>query len=137
VADLDGMADLVFVDAPCTGSGTWRRNPDAKWRLRPGALVERIKEQATVLDRAARLAKKGGRLAYVTCSLLPEENDQAIAGFLARHPGFEVIDPGAVADKAGLGGLASFVSPMGHGLQLTALRCGTDGFYISLLRRTG
>jgi 16S rRNA (cytosine967-C5)-methyltransferase len=137
VADLDGMADLVFVDAPCTGSGTWRRNPDAKWRLRPGALVERIKEQATVLDRAARLAKKGGRVAYVTCSLLPEENDQAIAGFLVRHPGFEVIDPGAVADKAGLGGLASFLSPMGHGLQLTALRCGTDGFYISLLRRTG
>lgn len=137
VADIDGLADLVFVDAPCTGSGTWRRNPDAKWRLRPGALAERIKDQAIVLDRAARLAKKGGRIAYITCSLLPEENDGAVEAFLARHAGFEVIEPGAVAEKAGLGGLASFTSPRGHGLQLTALRCGTDGFYVSLLRRAG
>ncbi|MCX7325758.1 MAG: RsmB/NOP family class I SAM-dependent RNA methyltransferase [Hyphomicrobiales bacterium] len=128
VADIDGLADLVFVDAPCTGSGTWRRNPDAKWRLRPGALAERIKDQTIVLDRAARLVKKGGRIAYITCSLLPEENDDAIEAFLARHTGFEVIEPGAVADKAGLGGLASFTSHKGHGLQLTALRCGTDGF---------
>ena len=137
VADLDGLADLVLIDAPCTGSGTWRRNPDAKWRLRPGALAERIKDQTIVLDRAARLAKKGGRIAYITCSLLPEENDDAVEAFLARHPGFEVIEPGAVADKAGLGGLASFTSAKGHGLQLTALRCGTDGFYVSLLRRAG
>jgi 16S rRNA (cytosine967-C5)-methyltransferase len=137
VADLDGLADLVLIDAPCTGSGTWRRNPDAKWRLRPGALAERIKEQTTVLDRAARLAKKGGRIAYITCSLLPEENDGAVEAFLARHTGFEVIDPGAVAEKAGLGGLASFTSAKGHGLQLTALRCGTDGFYVCLLRRAG
>jgi len=136
VADIDGLADLVFVDAPCTGSGTWRRNPDAKWRLRPGALAERIKDQTIVLDRAARLVKKGGRIAYITCSLLPEENDDAIEAFLARHAGFEVIEPGAVADKAGLGGLVSFTSHKGHGLQLTALRCGTDGFYVSLLRRS-
>ncbi len=136
VADIDGLADLVFVDAPCTGSGTWRRNPDAKWRLRPGALAERIKDQTIVLDRAARLVKKGGRIAYITCSLLPEENDEAVEAFLARHAGFEVIEPGAVADKAGLGGLASFTSHKGHGLQLTALRCGTDGFYVSLLRRS-
>lgn len=136
VADLDGLADLVFVDAPCTGSGTWRRNPDAKWRLRPGALAERIKDQAVVLDRAARLTKVGARIAYVTCSLLPEENDDAVDAFLARHPGFDVIEPGAVADKAGLGGLATFTSQKGHGLQLTSLRCGTDGFYVSLLRRS-
>lgn len=136
VADMDGLADLVFVDAPCTGSGTWRRNPDAKWRLRPGALAERVKDQILVLDRAARLAKRGGRIAYVTCSLLPEENDGAVEAFLARHPGFEVIEPGAVAEKAKLGGLASFLSARGHGLQLTALRTGTDGFYASLLRRT-
>jgi 16S rRNA (cytosine967-C5)-methyltransferase len=136
VADIDGLADLVFVDAPCTGSGTWRRNPDAKWRLRPGALAERIKDQTIVLDRAARLVKKGGRIAYITCSLLPEENDDAVEAFLARHSGFAVIEPGAVADKAGLGGLASFTSHKGHGLQLSALRCGTDGFYVSLLRRS-
>jgi 16S rRNA C967 or C1407 C5-methylase (RsmB/RsmF family) len=134
---LPNFFDVAVIDAPCSGSGTWRRNPDAKWRLRPGALAERIKEQAIVLDRAARLAKKGGRIAYITCSLLPEENDDAVEAFLARHSGFEVIEPGAVAEKAGLGGLASFTSPKGHGLQLTALRCGTDGFYVSLLRRAG
>lgn len=135
VADLDGLADLVFVDAPCTGSGTWRRNPDAKWRLRPGALAERVKDQAIVLDRAARLAKPGGRIAYVTCSVLPEENDDAVSAFLARQQGFAVIEPGEVAEKAGLGGLASFVSIGGQGLQLTPLRSGTDGFFVSLIRR--
>ncbi len=137
VADLDGLADLVFVDAPCTGSGTWRRNPDAKWRLRPGALAERIKEQAAVLDRAARLVKKGGRIAYVTCSLLPEENDDAVSAFLGRHAGFDVMLPSDVAENADLGGLAQHVSHNGLGLLLTALRCGTDGFYVSLLHRTG
>src|SRR5262245_54694902 len=67
-----GHIDLVLIDAPCTGTGTWRRNPDAKWRVRPGALAERIKEQAAVLDRAAALVRPGGRIAYVTCSLLAE-----------------------------------------------------------------
>ena len=75
VADLDGTADCVLVDAPCTGSGTWRRNPDSKWRLRPGSLEVRRKEQDAVLDRAARLVRPGGRIVYVTCSVLPEEND--------------------------------------------------------------
>jgi 16S rRNA (cytosine967-C5)-methyltransferase len=82
LADLAGTVDLVLVDAPCTGSGTWRRNPDAKWRVRPGALAERIKEQAQVLDRAASLVKPGGRIAYITCSMLPEENDEAVEAFL-------------------------------------------------------
>ncbi len=135
VADLDGAADLVFVDAPCTGSGTWRRNPDAKWRLRPGALAERRKDQALVLDRAARLAKPGGRIAYVTCSLLPEENDDAVADFLARHEGFQPAAPGEMAEAAGLGGLAMLQSQKRLGLQLSALRCGTDGFFVSLIRR--
>ena len=70
MADLTGDADLVLIDAPCTGTGTWRRNPDAKWRTRPGALEQRCREQAAVLDRAAALVKPGGRIAYVTCSLL-------------------------------------------------------------------
>jgi 16S rRNA (cytosine967-C5)-methyltransferase len=135
VADLKGLADLVFVDAPCTGSGTWRRNPDAKWRLRPGALAERRKDQAVVLDRAAALVKRGGRIAYVTCSLLPEENDGAVRDFLGRHEGFAPVAPAEMAENAGLGGLSGFVSPEVLGLQLTARRCGTDGFYVSLLRR--
>src|SRR5437868_4659350 len=67
--DLAGRADLVLIDAPCTGTGSWRRNPDAKWRVRPGALAQRAKEQAALLDRAVGLVKPGGRIAYVTCSM--------------------------------------------------------------------
>ena len=71
----------------------WRRNPDAKWRVRPGALAVRLKEQAAVLDRAARLVKPGGRIAYVTCSVLAEENGDQIQAFLAREPGFRLVPP--------------------------------------------
>ena len=67
-----------MIDAPCTGTGTWRRNPDAKWRMRPGALEQRVKDQIEVLDRAARLVKPGGRIAYITCSVLPQENGEQI-----------------------------------------------------------
>lgn len=133
--DLAGGADIVFVDAPCTGSGTWRRNPDAKWRLRPGALEERIKDQTAVLDDAARLTRPGGRVVYVTCSVLPQENDEAVAGFLARQAGFSAAHPAQMAEAAGLGGLARFGSAAGLGLQMSPLRTGTDGFYVSVLRR--
>src|SRR6202030_3275692 len=74
VADLAGRADLVLIDAPCSGTGAWRRNPDAKWRIRPGALEERQKQQVEALDRAVPLVKPGGRIAYVTCSVLVEGN---------------------------------------------------------------
>ncbi|MFT0891190.1 RsmB/NOP family class I SAM-dependent RNA methyltransferase [Pseudochelatococcus sp. G4_1912] len=134
LADLSGSADLVLVDAPCTGTGTWRRNPDAKWRLRPGALSERIADQAIVLDRAAALVKSGGRIAYVTCSLLPDENDDAIVGFLARHGGFSIINPKDVAELAGLPHLAAFATE-GGGLLLSPHRTDTDGFYIAILRK--
>ena len=70
LADLAGKADLVLIHAPCTGTGAWRRNPDAKWRVRPGALAERLKEQIETLDRAVPLLNAGGRIAYVTCSVL-------------------------------------------------------------------
>jgi len=133
LADLAGTADLVLVDAPCTGSGTWRRNPDAKWRLRPGSLTERLKDQEIVLDRAAGLVKPGGRLAYITCSVLPEENDDAIGQFLARAPGFRRQEPAAVARDAGHDALGRWRSSGGHGLQFTPLRVGTDGFYIALM----
>src|SRR5207237_8122421 len=82
LADLAGRCDLVVIDAPCTGTGTWRRNPDAKWRIRPGALEIRIKDQIEVLDRAAALTKRGGRIAYITCSVLQEENSDQISAFL-------------------------------------------------------
>jgi 16S rRNA (cytosine967-C5)-methyltransferase len=135
VADLDGGVDLVVIDAPCTGSGTWRRNPDAKWRLRPGALAERVKEQAAVLDRAARLVKPGGRIGYITCSVLPAENDAAVAAFVGRTQGFAVIPPAEVAKRAMLDDLAGFASAAGQGLQLTPARCGVDGFFVSLIER--
>jgi len=133
--DLEGQADLVVIDAPCTGTGTWRRNPDAKWRLRPNALEDRIKEQRLVLDRAAPFVKRGGTLAYITCSLLPQENDDAVERFLASHDSFTLINPDHVALNAGLPALASFVSAKGKGLQLTPARTGTDGFFIALLKK--
>ena len=97
VADLAGRCDLVFVDAPCTGAGAWRRSPDAKWRIRPGALAERIKDQNQILERAAKYVKPGGRLVYVTCSLLMEENEDRLAAFLAGADGFAAISAASVA----------------------------------------
>jgi 16S rRNA (cytosine967-C5)-methyltransferase len=135
LADLTGAADLVLIDAPCTGCGTWRRNPDAKWRMRPGALVERTKEQAAVLDRAAALVKPGGRLAYVTCSLLAEENGDQVRAFLARAPGFALVPPTEVAavlgDRAADFTRAALVSD--EGLLMTPRRTGTDGFFVSVM----
>ena len=135
VADLDGSADRVLVDAPCTGCGTWRRNPDAKWRLRPGSLALRVGEQAAVLDRAARLVRTGGRLVYVTCSVLPEENDDAVAGLLERAPGFSVVPVPEVLEAGDAGALAPAVRATRFGLQMTPRRTGTDGFYVAVLRQ--
>src|SRR5882672_7222653 len=103
LSDIHG-ADLVLIDAPCTGTGTWRRNPDAKWRMRPGALEVRLKDQVAVLDRGADVVKPGGRIAYITCSVLPQENNEQIRAFTARHPEFAVVPPeqvmGVLWDKA-------------------------------------
>ncbi|KQU32014.1 MFS transporter [Methylobacterium sp. Leaf94] len=135
LADLDGRADRVLVDAPCTGSGTWRRNPDAKWRMRPNALSTRVADQATVLDRAARLVRPGGRITYITCSLLPEENDAAVADLLARRSDdFAVVSASEIlAEHAPY--LGSVVRLTRHGLQMSPARTGTDGFYVATLER--
>lgn len=137
VADINETADLVLVDAPCTGTGTWRRNPDAKWRMRPGALEIRLREQAEVLDRAAALVKPGGRIAYVTCSVLADENHSQIAAFLERRPEFEVVPPlrviAALGEKATA--FASAVRLSAEGLLMTPHRTGTDGFFVSILTR--
>ncbi|GJD60028.1 RsmB/NOP family class I SAM-dependent RNA methyltransferase [Methylobacterium frigidaeris] len=129
LTDLDGAADLVLVDAPCTGSGTWRRNPDAKWRLRPGSLATRVAEQEAVLDRAARLVRPGGRVVYVTCSLLPEENDAAVAGLAGRRDDLK-LRPLDLPDE-----VAARVRRTAHGVQMSPERTGTDGFYVALLER--
>jgi 16S rRNA (cytosine967-C5)-methyltransferase len=135
VTDLDGKIDCVLVDAPCTGIGTWRRNPDAKWRLRPGSLEVRRKEQEAVLDRAAALVNPGGRIVYITCSILPEENDDALSAFMERHAGFTPVPLDRVLDETQLGRLKSVVRSTAHGLQLTPHKTGTDGFYAAILVR--
>ena len=138
LADLAGKADLALIDAPCTGTGAWRRNPDAKWRVRPGALAERLREQADTLDRAAALVKAGGRIAYVTCSVLDDENGMQVRAFAARHPKFAIVAP---ADVAGALGERAFlfrraVLASAEGLLMTPRRTDTDGFFVSILTRT-
>lgn len=135
LSDLDGTVDRVLVDAPCTGSGTWRRNPDAKWRLRPGSISTRLAEQATVLDRAAQLVRPGGRIIYVTCSLLPSENDGAVSGLLARTEGAFSVVPAAELLKSATPAFSEAVGRTNHGVQMTPLRTGTDGFYVAALER--
>ncbi len=138
LGDLAGRADLVVIDAPCTGTGTWRRNPDAKWRIRPGALAERIKQQEAVLERASGLVKPGGRIVYITCSALVEENGDRIQGFAGRHSDFSVEKPAnvikALGERAYLFGRAVLIS--GEGLLMTPRRTETDGFFVSMLRHT-
>ncbi|MGE5369718.1 MAG: RsmB/NOP family class I SAM-dependent RNA methyltransferase [Chloroflexota bacterium] len=135
LVDLEARCDLVLIDAPCTGVGTWRRHPDAKWRLAPGALELRLKEQAALLEQAARYVKPGGRLAYVTCSLLLEENEEQVAAFLSKHEGFSALTAAEATAAAGLPELARFASPHGLGLRLSPATSGTDGFYVCVLRR--
>ena len=128
---LKGRADVVFVDAPCTGTGTWRRRPDAKWRLSAEALEARHLEQQTVLDLAAPLVRPGGRLVYVTCSVLPSENEEQVAAFLGRNDGFGKYDLGSFASGIGL--------PAGAvrdgALRLSPASTATDGLHISVLER--
>jgi 16S rRNA (cytosine967-C5)-methyltransferase len=138
LADLAGRADLVLIDAPCTGIGTWRRNPDAKCRIRPGALAERIKQQDAVLESAVALVKPGGRIAYITCSVLAEENGDRVRAFIGRHGDFSVEKPGNVinslGDRAYLFARAVLISE--EGLLMTPRRTDTDGFFVSMLRRS-
>ena len=138
LADLAGRADLVLIDAPCTGTGTWRRNPDAKWRIRPGALNERIKAQEAALERASTLVKPGGRIAYITCSVLAEENGDRVRAFIGRHSDFSVEKPADVinmlGERAYLFSRAVLISD--EGLLMTPRRTETDGFFVSMLRRS-
>ncbi len=135
LGDLVGRCDLVLVDAPCSGTGAWRRNPDAKWRIRPGALEQRIKDQQEVLERASQYVKQGGRLVYVTCSVLKAENEDRIAEFLSLRSDFLPVDAAHLAREADLPALASHASKLGAGLRLSPLQTATDGFYIAALAR--
>jgi 16S rRNA (cytosine967-C5)-methyltransferase len=133
--DLAGRMDRVLIDAPCTGSGTWRRRPDAKWKLTPQQLDARVAEQRTILAEGARYVKPGGVLVYVTCSLLAAENTGQVADFLAGHADFEVqpMAPFWEALAPGASGRVHF--PADGGILLTPRRTATDGFFAAVLRR--
>jgi 16S rRNA (cytosine967-C5)-methyltransferase len=122
LSDLARKADAVLVDAPCSGTGTWRRNPEARWRLSEGELARLTAIQARLLDLAATLVHSGGRVIYVTCSLLDAEGADQAAAFLSRHPDWHAatLEPGAG-------------TPRGNGVRLDPFHDGTDGFFIARL----
>ena len=130
---LEGRMDLVLIDAPCSGTGVWRRRPDAKWRLTGAQLAERVATQSVLLTRAARLLKVQGTLAYITCSILPDENDKQIKGFMEHNPSFSIIDAEQRAAKVLSRPVTGGPNHNKLGLVLTPARHGTDGFYIALL----
>ena len=134
VEALKAKMDVVLVDAPCSGSGVWRRRPDAKWRLTPEALRLRIEEQRQVLALAAPLVRPGGRLVYATCSVIAAENAEQTRWFLAAFPEFKE-KPWREAWPSSTGEPIA-VDIDGHALQLTPHRHATDGFYISILERS-
>ena len=127
---LAGKIDRVLVDAPCTGFGTLRRNPDLKWRQPESALAELAAKQSAILSSAATLVKPGGRLVYATCSVLPDENEAVVDAFLAAHPGFVRGNAAAELAQAGI--------PLdtGPALRLFPHKHGCDGFYAAVLART-
>jgi 16S rRNA (cytosine967-C5)-methyltransferase len=141
VEDLTDAAHLVFVDAPCSGSGTWRRRPEQAWRL-TAEEVERLHElQVAILGRAAKLVRPGGRLAYVTCSVLGRENEDSAAAFADAHPGFRPVPVAGALDTPDLTDAArarlAELADGGHMLQLTPRRTNTDGFFVALFERVG
>lgn len=133
--DLSGKMDRVVVDAPCTGSGVWRRRPDAKWKLTPDALDKRVAEQAGVLEEASGYVRAGGYLCYITCSVLPRENEGSVYAFLERNGAFELVSVGEVWESQFA---ASALRPWSSdecSITLTPASTGTDGFYFAVMER--
>ena len=124
LADWQDRANAVMIDAPCSGTGTWRRGPEARWRLTPQALERYARTQAHVLQIGAGLVRPGGRLTYVVCSLLDAEGPDVVAAFLAGNPDWRASD-----HAIGIG------SPRGGGLRLTPWDTATDGFFFATLHR--
>ena len=125
----------MVLDVPCSGTGAWRRNPDAKWRLTPDALAKHMAAQDALLRQGADLVAPGGRLVYITCSLLACENSQRIAAFLAQDARFAPL-PAAALWAEGVGTpLPEFIAPDAPHIILTPLRSATDGFFICVMER--
>lgn len=130
VKRLRGKAQRVLVDAPCTGLGTLRRNPDLKWRQHPESVADFVALQRNILHDAAACVAPGGRLVYATCSVLPEENQQQVEHFLQTHPDFELLDAAAIARER-----APDLEMEGPWLQMRPDLHGTDGFFGAVLQR--
>jgi 16S rRNA (cytosine967-C5)-methyltransferase len=130
VSDLVGKADRVFVDAPCSGTGTFRRKPDARYRLTPADLVSHVQRQKELLSRFSELVKPGGRLIYGTCSVLREENENVVEDFLRAHPEFSLRDAALELPE----GVGEKVTRNGY-LRLFPHLHGTDGFFGAILVR--
>jgi 16S rRNA (cytosine967-C5)-methyltransferase len=131
--DLAGKMDCVVVDAPCTGTGIWRRRPESKWRLTSAQLAKRIDEQRAILSEALGYLKPGGRLVYITCSLLSTENAEQVAWLLGRRPGLAPVPMPPLADAA-LGAVPEdAIDSNGTSLTLTPFRHGTDGFFVAVV----
>jgi 16S rRNA (cytosine967-C5)-methyltransferase len=135
--DAAGPFDCVVIDAPCSGSGSWRRKPDAKWRLTRKQFDQRLKDQAAVLEKGHALAKPGGAILYITCSVLPEENTEQVAGFLKRHPDVRIV-PYKEQWLNTIGGPApQSADGASDTLLLTPASHDTDGFFVAVMRKDG
>jgi 16S rRNA (cytosine967-C5)-methyltransferase len=124
-----GKMDVVLLDAPCTGTGTWRRSPDARWNLEPENLVALQTLQSNILDSASRLVKQGGRLIYATCSMLREENEERVADFLQKNHDFEKGELSNIELFAGLNVVENYQ------LRTSPAKSGMDGFFVAVLQR--
>lgn len=128
----EGFFDLVLVDAPCTGTGTWRRNPDARWRMTPQTIQELTRQQGDILHMASKLLRLGGRLVYSTCSLLPREDEEQIKQFLEHHPNYFLLPVGSLWQNAGI--KQNYMGHPNYAL-FTPKTYETDGFFVVALEK--
>lgn len=136
LSKLQERCDRVLIDAPCTGTGTWRRRPDTKWRLSEKNVEERSGQQAEVLNKASRFVRTGGKLVYVTCSLLPEENQEQVARFTDANPQFKLASAFETFKAATNESSLTPLSPDNMTVTLSPASTNTDGFFIAILEKT-
>lgn len=124
LSDFAGNCDVVLIDAPCSGSGTWRRNPETRWRLNPVRLDRVLAEQEKLLNIGAHMVAPGGHLVYAVCSIIANEGRGQVSNFLKSHIGWRAVDPGVGAGR-----------PEGDGIIVTPYHDGSDGFFFAKLAK--